>query len=82
MDFITSQKKLAQIVGCSEVHISRVKARKGGLSAELAQRLSQETKISIYLWLAGPKPSLRKQLRQFFEDQKMEAIFNSHRRTA
>lgn len=76
MKFITNQKILAEKVGCSEVHISNIKARKVGLSEEMTKRLSEETKISPYMWCAGPKSSLKKKLREFFDDQKLQKLIN------
>ncbi len=77
--YITTQKKLAEIAGCGEVHLSKVKARKVGLGESLAHTLSGLTYIDAYMWIAGPKASLNKQLREFFCDQRMQKLVNGRK---
>ena len=73
--FITNQKELAEAAGCSEIHISKVKQRKVGLSEDLAAKLSEITRIKAYTWAAGSKASLKKQLRKFFRAQKLKKFY-------
>lgn len=75
--FITNQKELAEAAGCSEIHISKVKKRKVGLSEDLAAKLSEITGIKVYTWVAGSKASLKKQLRKFFQAQKLIKLYVS-----
>ena len=73
--FITNQKELAEAAGCSEIHISKVKQRKVGLSEDLATKLSEITGIKAHMWVAGTKASLKRQLQKFFRTQKLKKFY-------
>jgi hypothetical protein len=69
--FITSQKILAKQVGCSEVHLTRIKKRTSGVSEKLALILADKTRISSLTWAAGQKTALKRQLDEFFKEERI-----------
>lgn len=67
---ITTQVRLAELVPCSPVTLSKAKTIKGYVSLEKYNRLSTLTGIDRDLWSCGSRRKLSAQLRRFFKSQK------------
>lgn len=78
--FITSQKILAKQVGCSGVHLTRIKKRTSGISEKLATALAEKTRITALTWAAGQPTALDRQLREFFKEEKILSLASKGRR--
>lgn len=69
--FITSQKKLALVVGVTPESISLIKTGKHGISPDLAERLERATGIKQTIWASAGKKKQRLDaaLKRFFKDE-------------
>lgn len=69
--FITSQKKLALVVGVTPESISLIKTGKHGISPELAERLEQATGIKQTVWASAGKKKkrLHAALKRFLKEE-------------
>lgn len=71
--YVTSQKKLAETVGCSTVHLSRFKNRKVKASDELLAKLSDTTGISRLALATASAKKVDRLFREFFRKQRIES---------
>ena len=75
MDFITTEKLLAEAAGCSTSHLSHIKQRKRTVSEDLAEKLEGITGISKWSWGTASAKTLHISVAKYIADQReQEAI--------
>lgn len=74
MDYIISQKRLAEVIEITPQHLSSIISGSQSCSFALSDKLEKTTGIAKALWLSDGrcKDELRKQLKQFILDQRKQ----------
>lgn len=82
MTYVCSQKKLAEVVGISEVHFSRFKQGKAKLSRDVATKACDVVGIDMYDLLGSTTKQLERLLNDFFEVERAKKRRDNNRRAS
>lgn len=71
---ITTQKELAEAVGCTPTHLSNIKAKKKAASGDLYIRLGKIMGVDPIVLATGQKRTIHRTFREYFHAQKLRKI--------